>query len=167
MITLRTSGVVISLWVIGVVALFTGFFAGFLGVGGGFIRMPSLVYLIGCPTTVAIGTDLFEVMITGAYGAFTYAAKARVEIVAAVVMLCGAAIGAQFGTLATKYVKGLTIRLYFAVTMLLSGVSVIFKQISSHYQDVYAPAMNSWISSTTGLTEKPAVRDWIWMNKPL
>ncbi|MBF0559683.1 MAG: hypothetical protein HQL08_12985 [Nitrospirae bacterium] len=82
-------------------------------------------------------------------------------------MLSGAAIGAQFGTLATKYVKGLTIRLYFAVTMLLSGVSVIFKQISSHYQDVYAPTMNNWISSTTGLTEKPAVRDWIWENKPL
>ena len=167
MITLSTSGIVISLWIIGGVALFTGFFAGFLGVGGGFIRMPSLVYVIGCRTTVAVGTDLFEVMITGAYGAFTYAAKARVEIVAALVMLSGAAIGAQFGTLATKYVKGLTIRLYFAVTMLLSGVSVIFKQISSHYQDLYAPAMNSWISSTTGLTEKPAVREWVWTNKSL
>lgn len=166
MITLKTSGITISLWVIGFVALFTGFFAGFLGVGGGFIRMPALMYIIGCPTTVAVGTDLFEVMITGAYGAFTYAAKARVEIVAAIVMLSGAAIGAQFGTLATKYVKGLTIRLYFSVTMLLSGVSVIFKQISSDYRYAYEPALNNWVKSATGLTGKTEIKDWIVLNKP-
>ncbi|MFI5293590.1 MAG: sulfite exporter TauE/SafE family protein [Thermodesulfovibrionales bacterium] len=166
MITLRTSGITISLWVIGSVALFTGFFAGFLGVGGGFIRMPALMYIIGCPTTIAVGTDLFEVMITGSYGAFTYAAKARVEIVAAIVMLSGAAIGAQCGTLATKYVKGLIIRLYFSVTMLLSGVSVIFKQISSDYRYAYEPALNAWVRSTTGLTGKTAIRDWIALNKP-
>lgn len=166
MIALRTSGITMSLWVIGFVALFTGFFAGFLGVGGGFIRMPALMYIIGCPTTVAVGTDLFEVMITGAYGAFTYAAKARVEIVAAIIMLAGAAIGAQFGTLATKYVKGLTIRLYFSVTMLLSGVSVIFKQISSDYRYAYEPALNNWVKSATGLTSKAAIKDWIVLNKP-
>jgi uncharacterized protein len=165
MIALTTSGIAISLWVVGSVALFTGFFAGFLGVGGGFIRMPALIYVIGCPTTVAVGTDLFEVMITGAYGAFTYAAKARVEIVAAVVMLAGAAVGAQFGTLATKYVRGLTIRLYFAVTMLLSGVSVIFKQISSHYRDVYERALNDWVRASTGLKGKPAVKEWIASHK--
>jgi hypothetical protein len=166
MITLRTSGITISLWVIASVALCTGFLAGFLGVGGGFIRMPALMYIIGCPTTIAVGTDLFEVMITGAYGAFTYAAKARVEIVAAVVMLSGAAIGAQCGTLATKYVKGLTIRLYFSVTMLLSGVSVIFKQISSGYRYAYEPALNTWVRATTGLTGKTEIKDWIAVNKP-
>ena len=165
MVVLRTSGITISLWVIGFVALFTGFFAGFLGVGGGFIRMPALMYFVGCPTTVAVGTDLFEVMLTGAYGAFTYAAKARVEIVAAVVMLSGAAIGAQFGTLATKYVKGLTIRLYFAITMLLSGVSVIFKQISANYRYAYESALNAWVRSTFGLADKVAIRDWVVMNK--
>ena len=165
MIALKTSGITISLWMIGFVAFFTGFFAGFLGVGGGFIRMPALMYIIGCPTTVAVGTDLFEVMITGAYGAFTYAAKARVEIVAAIVMLSGAAIGAQFGTLATKYVKGLTIRLYFAITMLLSGVSVIFKQISSDYRYAYEPALNNWVKSTAGLTGKTEIKDWIVLNK--
>jgi hypothetical protein len=166
MITLKTSGVKISFWIISLVALFTGYFAGFLGVGGGFIRMPALMYLIGCPTTVAVGTDLFEVMITGAYGAFTYAAKARVELIAAVVMLSGAAIGAQFGTLATKYVKGLTIRFYFSVTMLLSGVSVIFKQISSNYTDAYEPSLKNWVMSITGLTNKAEIKDWIAMNKP-
>lgn len=165
MIHLKTSGITISLWIIGLVATFTGFVAGFLGVGGGFIRMPALMYVIGCPTTVAVGTDLFEIVITGAYGAFTYAMKSRVELVAAVVMLLGAAVGAQFGTMATKYVKGLTIRLYFSITMLLAGISVVFKHISSDYRYVYEPALNSWVKATTGLDDKGAIRDWIAMNK--
>jgi hypothetical protein len=165
MIHLNTSGIVISLWVIAFVAIFTGFIAGFLGVGGGFIRMPALLYVIGCPTTVAVGTDLFEVMASGAYGAFTYAMKARVEIVAALVMLLGAAAGAQCGALATKYVKGLTIRLYFAITMLLSGVSVIFKHISSGYRNGYESALNGWVTASTGLTGKSEIRDWVALNK--
>lgn len=165
MITLRVSGLTISLWVIGSVAFVTGCFAGFLGVGGGFIRMPALMYFIGCPTTIAVGTDLFEVMISGAYGAFSYASKARVEIFAAIVMLSGAAIGAQFGTIATKYVKGLTIRLYFAVTMMLSAVSVIFKQISAGYRSDYEPALYAWVRSTTGLIAKSEIKDWLVLNK--
>ncbi|MEO5358439.1 MAG: sulfite exporter TauE/SafE family protein [Nitrospirae bacterium YQR-1] len=165
MIHLKTSGITISLWAIGGVAIFTGFLAGFLGVGGGFIRMPALIYVLGCPTTVAVGTDLFEVMISGAYGAFSYAMKGRVEIVAAIVMLLGAAVGAQFGTLATKYVKGLIIRLYFAVTMLLAGVSVVFKHIASSYKFTYEGVLNKWIKVETGLTDKAAIKDWAVMNK--
>lgn len=165
MIHLKASGLVISLWVIGAVATTTGFLAGFLGVGGGFIRMPALMYVIGCPTTVAVGTDLFEVMISGAYGAFSYAAKARVELIAAVVMLLGAAVGAQFGTMATKYVKGLTIRLYFAITMLLAGVSVVFKHIASQHKAIYEPALNAWAQGVSGLSGKGALREWVMMNK--
>jgi uncharacterized membrane protein YfcA len=165
MIHLKTSGITISLWIIGAVGMITGFLAGFLGVGGGFIRMPALIYLVGCPTTVAVGTDLFEVMFSGAYGAFTYAMKARVEIVAAIVMLFGAAVGAQFGTLATKYVKGLVIRLYFALTMLLAGVSVIIKEVSVQYKGAYEGALKSWVKSTTGITDKIELKDWILMHK--
>lgn len=166
MINLKASGIRISLWVVGGVAMFTGFLAGFLGVGGGFIRMPALLYMIGCPTTIAVGTDLFEVMISGAYGAFSYAMKARVELLAAVVMLLGAAVGAQFGTVATKYVKGLVIRLYFAVTMLLAGVSVVFKQIASNYKGVYEPSLKAWAKATSGLSGNSQVNEWIMMNKP-
>ncbi|MEO5361310.1 MAG: sulfite exporter TauE/SafE family protein [Nitrospirota bacterium] len=165
MVHLKTSGITVSLWVIGGVAAFTGFLAGFLGVGGGFIRMPSLIYLIGCSTTVAVGTDLFEVMISGAYGAFTYAMKARVELIAAVVMLIGAAVGAQFGTTATKYVKGLIIRLYFSVTMLLAGVSVIFKHVAASYKNDYEPMLMKWVKATTGLQAKVEIKDWIVLNK--
>jgi uncharacterized membrane protein YfcA len=177
MINLKVSGFSISLWVIIGVSMFTGFIAGFLGVGGGFIRMPALLYIIGAPTRIAVGTDLFEVMISGAYGAFSYAMKARVEIIAAVVMLVGAAIGAQFGTLATQYVKGLKIRLYFSVTMLLAGVSVVFKHLAGTHKAAYYSDLSTWVKTNSNFIEwaktdgatlssaKVQVRDWILMNK--
>lgn len=128
MIRFPVSGVTVSLWVILGVFFFTGWLSGFLGVGGGFIRMPALIYLIGCPTAIAIGTDLFSVVFTGAYGCFTYALKARVEIFAALIMLVGASVGAQIGVAAVKYIHGYGIRLLFAVMIVLAGVSVALKQ---------------------------------------
>ena len=48
--------------------------------------MPALVYLVGCPTHLAVGTDLFEVAISGLYGTASYAYKGRVELLAALIM---------------------------------------------------------------------------------
>ena len=73
-------------------------------------------------------TDLFEVMISGLYGAFTYTLKGRIELVAVFVMLTGAAIGAQIGTVATKYAKGFGIRIAFGVAVLCCMISIILKQ---------------------------------------
>ncbi len=123
-----TSGITISFWTVTGVFFFTGWLSGFLGVGGGFIRMPALIYLIGCPTAIAIGTDLFSVLFTGAYGCFTYGVKGRVEIIAAVVMLIGASVGAQIGVTAVKYIRGYGIRLLFAIMILLAATSVALKQ---------------------------------------
>jgi uncharacterized membrane protein YfcA len=123
------SGITCSMWLPVLVGFVTGIVASILGVGGGFIRMPALIYLIGCPTAVAIGTDLFEVMITGAYGGFTYAIKGRVELIAAMWMLVGAAFGAQLGTVAVKYVRGYSIRLLFAVTIFIACASIVLKQL--------------------------------------
>jgi uncharacterized membrane protein YfcA len=128
MIRFPVSGVTVSLWTILGVFFFTGWLSGFLGVGGGFIRMPALIYLIGCPTAIAVGTDLFSVVFTGAYGCFTYALKARVEIFAALIMLIGASVGAQIGVAAVKYIHGYGIRLLFAIMIVLAGFSVALKQ---------------------------------------
>jgi uncharacterized membrane protein YfcA len=130
MIHFPASGITISFWTVTGVFLFTGWLSGFLGVGGGFIRMPALIYLIGCPTAVAVGTDLFSVVFTGAYGCFTYGVKARVEIIAAVLMLFGAAVGAQIGVTAVKYIRGYGIRLLFAIMIILAGSSVALKQFN-------------------------------------
>ncbi len=128
MVHFTTSGFTCSMWLPMGISCLTGVLAGFLGIGGGLIRMPSLVYLIGCPTHIAVGTDLFEVMISGLYGAFTYSLKGRIEIVAVLVMLTGAAIGAQIGTIATKYAKGYGIRIAFGIAVICCMVSIILKQ---------------------------------------
>lgn len=128
-ISLPASGIgAISVWPLLGIGAATGFCAGFLGVGGGFIRMPALLYLVGMPTRMAIGTDLLEVMFSGAYGTFTYALKGRVDLLAALVMLAGAAGGSQLGAVATGYVKGYRVRLYFALTVLVGAVAVALKQ---------------------------------------
>ena len=124
----KNAGFTCSIWLPISVSFITGVLAGFLGIGGGLLRMPALVYLIGCPTHIAVGTDLFEVMISGLYGAFTYTMKGRIELVAVFVMLTGAAIGAQIGTVATKYSKGHGIRLAFGVAVFCCMISIIFKQ---------------------------------------
>ncbi len=130
MVSFPASGIKsVSLWIVLAVFLFTGFLSGFLGVGGGFIRMPALVYLIGVPTVIAVGTDLMSVLFAGAYGCFTYALKGRVEFVAAFIMLIGASIGAQIGATAVKYINGYGIRLMFAIMIVFAGCSIALEQI--------------------------------------
>lgn len=129
MISLPASGIpAISLWVILAVALVGGVFAGFLGGGAGYVRMPMLVYLIGAPTHVAVGTDLFEIVISAGYGTFTHALKGNVDIIIALVMHTGAAIGAQIGVQLTRYFSGPRIRLAF-VPLPLIGVAVVLYKL--------------------------------------
>lgn len=128
MMHFKVAGITCSMWLPIFVSFLTGVLAGFLGIGGGLLRMPALVYFIGCPTHIAVGTDLFEVMISGLYGTFTYGAKGRIEIWAVFVMLCGAAIGAQIGTVATKYAKGYGIRIAFGLAVIACMISIILKQ---------------------------------------
>jgi hypothetical protein len=130
MMHFEVAGIYCSMWLPVLVSFVTGVLAGFLGIGGGLLRMPSLVYFVGVPTHVAVGTDLFEVMFSGLYGAFTYSLKGRIELVAVFVMLCGAAIGAQIGTVATKYAKGYGIRLLFGCAVLACMISIILKQFA-------------------------------------
>lgn len=128
-VPLRVSGIEsVSAW--GVVALgaATGFLAGFLGVGGGFIRMPAMLYLLGMPTRVAVGTDLVEVLFSGAYGTFLYALEGRVDVLAALTMLVGASVGSHLGALATRVVDQETIRGYLAITVLGSAAAVALRQ---------------------------------------
>ncbi len=125
----KISGITrMSVWVPIGIGFATGLLAGLLGVGGGFIRMPALVYIMGLPTVVAVGTDLFEIIISGSYGALTYAWAGRVDILVAAILLAAASVGVQLGVVATKYVRGDSLRQFFAWVILLSGVSVAMKQ---------------------------------------
>jgi len=131
MISLPASGIErISVWTIMAVAFVGGIFSGFLGGGAGYIRMPSMVYLLGIPTHLAIGTDLFEIIISAGYSTASHAMKGNVDILIALVMNTGAAIGAQIGATATQFFRGPGIRLAFVPLPLIGMGIVIYTLIT-------------------------------------
>jgi uncharacterized membrane protein YfcA len=132
MISLPTSGVRISLWVIVLVSFIGGLFSGFLGGGAGYIRMPMMVYVLGIPTHLAVGTDLFEIIISASYGTFSHAIKGNVDILIALVMNTGAAVGAQIGAISTQYFAGPKIRLAFVPLPLIGAAIVIYTLWTGH-----------------------------------
>jgi len=122
-------GVRVSLWMILIVAFFTGLLSGFLGVGGGFIRMPALFYLIGVPVPVAVGTDLFEIVFSGGIGSFLYAIDGAVDFAIVAPLLAGSAGGARLGAAATSLVDEDDIKVYFGVMLLLGAIAVAVRKI--------------------------------------
>ena len=133
-VKLKTSGVSkISLWTIVIISFVGGVFSGFLGGGAGYIRLPSLIYLMGIPTHVAVGTDLFEVIVSAGFGTVSHALKGNVDILIALVMHTGAAIGAQIGTLLTQYFDGVRLRLAFAPLPLIGAGVVLYGLLKGHH----------------------------------
>ena len=122
----------VSVWAILLVAYVGGFFSGFLGGGAGYIRMPCLIYLLGIPTHIAVGTDLFEIIISAGYGTVTHALKGNVDILIALVMHTGAAIGAQIGATSTQFFGGPRIRMAFIPLPLIGAALLIHGLLTGH-----------------------------------
>jgi uncharacterized membrane protein YfcA len=114
------------------VAFATGLLSGFLGVGGGFIRMPALFYLVGVPVPVAVGTDLFEIVFSGGIGSFLYAQSGAVDLAIVAPLLAGSALGARIGAGATSLVNEDDIKVYFGVMLLLGAVAVAVRQVGGY-----------------------------------
>jgi hypothetical protein len=131
MISLR-GGITVSLWMVLIVAFFTGLLSGFLGVGGGFIRMPALFYAIGVPVPVAVGTDLFEIVFSGGIGSFLYAQSGAVDLSIVAPLLAGSALGARLGAAATSLVDEEGIKIYFGVMLLLGAFAVAIRQVGNY-----------------------------------
>jgi uncharacterized membrane protein YfcA len=123
----RTARVVVSMWVIVLVGVVTGFLAGFLGVGGGFVRVPALVYIVGASTHIAVGTDLVEIVVSGGYGALRHSIEGHVDMMAVLFMLCGGMLGAQFGSIATSYVRGPAIRYILSYSLILATCGAVLR----------------------------------------
>ena len=98
MISLPVSGVEsISLWLILAVGWVAGVLTGLLGVSGGFLRMPALIYVLGIPTVVSIGTNLFELLVAAIYGTLTHSLKGNVELILVIILLVSSTIGSSLG----------------------------------------------------------------------
>ncbi len=102
-----------------------GIMAALLGVGGGFIMVPAMIYIIGMPTIAAIGTDLFQIVLTSANVTLQQAiVNHTVDLLLALILLAGSTIGAQFGAVAGRRLKGEQIRILLAIIVLVLTVKM-------------------------------------------
>ena len=116
----------ISVAAILLVSFVGGVFSSFLGGGAGYIRMPSMVYLLGIPTHIAVGTDLFEIVVSASIGSYEHALKGNVDVLVALIMQTGAAVGAQIGATLTQYFSGPRLRLAFAPLPLIGAGLIVY-----------------------------------------
>ena len=122
MIHFPVADVTVSLWVILVCGLATGYLAGTIGVGG-FIGVPAMIYVFGIPAQVAAGTELFLAMFMGAYGAINYGIQGMVDIRLTMLLFLGSLIGIHLGAYGTKVVREVIIRLATSCIIILCVLS--------------------------------------------
>lgn len=102
------------------VGTFAGIFVSIMGIGGGFIIIPAMIYILGMPTSVVVGTSLFQIIFISCNVTYLYAITTRtVDIVLALILLAGSAIGAQYGTKIGVKTAPEKIRAILAVLVLL------------------------------------------------
>ncbi|RQG87978.1 sulfite exporter TauE/SafE family protein [Natrarchaeobius halalkaliphilus] len=130
MVTL-TDGSEASMWTISGVGGGVGLVSGFLGVGGGFIRMPAIYYLVGVPLAAAVGTSLFGALMSGAVGAFTYGLGGVIDLGIVTALLAGSALGARIGSAATAYIDENDVTIYFGVMLLLASTAVALGELAT------------------------------------
>ena len=118
-----------------------GVLSAIMGVGGGFIMVPALIYLLGMPTSLAIGTSLFQIIFVTANVTFLQALTVQtVDILLAVLLLTGAVIGAQFGSKYSVRMKGEQLRALLALLVLGVCVKMIF-DLTVMPADLYSIAL--------------------------
>ncbi len=115
----RVSGLYISVIPPLLVGVLVGVLAAIMGVGGGFIMVPAMIYLLGMPTKVVVGTSLFQIIFVTAFTTMLHATtNYTVDIVLAVLLLVGGVIGAQIGTRIGVKMKAEQLRILLAIMVL-------------------------------------------------
>lgn len=115
----RVSGLYISVIPPVLVGLVVGVLAAIMGVGGGFIMVPAMIYLLGMPTKVVVGTSLFQIIFVTAFTTMLHATtNFTVDVVLAVLLLVGGVIGAQIGTRIGVKMKAEQLRILLAIMVL-------------------------------------------------
>ncbi len=116
----RVSGLYISVIPPLIVGVAVGILAAIMGVGGGFIMVPAMIYLLGMPTKVVVGTSLFQIIFVTAFTTMLHATtNFTVDIVLAVLLLIGGVIGAQIGARIGVKMKAEQLRILLAIMVLV------------------------------------------------
>lgn len=115
----RTSGLYISVIPPLVVGVFVGILAAIMGVGGGFIMVPAMIYILGMPTKVVVGTSLFQIIFVTGFTTLLHATtNYTVDMALAVLLLIGGVVGAQIGTTIGVRLKAEQLRILLALMVL-------------------------------------------------
>jgi uncharacterized protein len=119
----QRSGMYVSIIPIMGLAAMIGFVGAVLGIGGGFMLVPALLYLLRMRTSIAVGTSLFQIMVTMAAATLFHAlSNQSVDIVLALLLIIGGSAGAQFGARAGQNMKSDSFRLLLALLVLGVGI---------------------------------------------
>ena len=115
----RTSGLYISVFPPLIVGFFVGVLSAIMGVGGGFVVVPAMIYILGMPTKVVIGTSLFQIIFVSAYTTMMHAYSSHtVDTVLAVLLIVGGVVGAQIGAQIGLLLKAEQLRILLALLVL-------------------------------------------------
>jgi uncharacterized membrane protein YfcA len=102
-----------------VLGLFVGLLVALMGVGGGFLMVPAMIYLLRMPTNVVVGTSLFQIVfLTAATTILQASVNFNVDVILAVILMIGGVVGAQFGAAAGERLKGEELRFLLATFIL-------------------------------------------------
>jgi hypothetical protein len=126
------------------IGMFVGLLSAIMGVGGGFIMVPAMIYLLRVPTNVVVGTSLFQIVFVTAATTILHASENKsVDVILALLLMIGGVVGAQFGAIAGDKIKGEQLRFLLAGMVLLVALRMAWTLVA-------APADLYSISSTLG-----------------
>jgi uncharacterized membrane protein YfcA len=121
-----------------VLGLIVGILSAILGVGGGFIVVPAMIYLLRMPTSVVVGTSLVQIVFVTAMTTLLHAiSDFSVDLMLAVFLILGGVIGAQYGVRMASRLPGEQLRLFLAILVLTVGVRLLYGLVISP-RDIYA-----------------------------
>ncbi len=114
------------------IGMFVGFLAAIMGIGGGFVIIPAMIYLLRMSTAVVIGTSLFQIVFVAAFSTILHALQNKsVDVVLAMILMAGGVIGAQFGALAGEKLKGEELRIMLAGLVLIVCLRIAFDLVAT------------------------------------
>lgn len=126
-IRFRQSNLYISVIPPLIIGFFVGIMAAIMGVGGGFIMVPAMIYILRMPTNVVIGTSLFQIIFVTASVTVLHAMENQtVDILLATLLMVGGVIGAQFGAVVGQRLRSEQLRALLALIVLGVGLKLLF-----------------------------------------
>jgi len=129
-----------------IIGMFVSFMSAIMGIGGGFILIPAMIYLLRMPTGVVVGTSLFQIVFVAAFAIILHAVQNQtVDIVLAAILITGGVVGAQFGTAASERLRNEHLRILLGVVVLIVATRMAVDLVTTP-GDLYS------IGSLTGVS---------------